>query len=884
MNVTMQPGMDKCSPDEAPLTKYCYETHPSGYVVYEDYLPCMNSWILLPGFELMPKGFLAAVYFAFLMYLFLGISILSDVFMGSIEVITSAKREMKRIDAKTGKALKVEVDVWNATVANLTLLALGSSAPEILLALIETLTALGSCEEQNPGELGAATIVGSASFNLLAISAVCMMSVPVGEVRKVSEFKVFLVTATFSLFAYIWVYIVYEISSKEIVKLWEALVTLALFPVLIVVAYGADRGWFNCGSKVGADVEHASHKPERIMNMNVDGHHVGGAHGVHGMAVDKTKIAQMMKDAQKGGLEKDDYMTKNIFMHLFPMPVMSRARYRINAVRMLGGKKFKKQTDTNEKWESRKMVSRPSTKTEMKGEVERLRQLDSQQMLREMRDSPFTCFAFRSKAYTVLENAGTFKAVVHRGGPLDGAVSVKYKTSPGTAFPTEDYTHTEGTLTFEKDVETMEIPIEIVNDDQYEPDENFFIELSDPSEGSLLMDKAEITIIDDDEPGMLVFAKSNISVMETAKIVQIEVKRIRGASGKVSVGYVTEDGTAFADKDFTAIKGELTFDHNEVSKTISIEIVDDDVPEVNKQFSCRLFLPKGGATISKHPLCEITIVDDDDVNNAVLQITDMLDQRNQLLSVSTSSWKQQFMDAVQVGGGDDGSGESEEIGYVEILVHYCSITWKLFAACIPPTDIWGGWATFSASLAATGFITAIVGEVATLFGCACGLKDAVTAISFVALGTSLPDTFASRQATIESPDADSAIGNVTGSNSVNVFLGLGLPWTLAALYYEVGLGCDYEVKSGALAFSVMIFMVFAVVCLSVIMLRRFFGPGELGGGEFGKKSCAALFFFMWFMYIVLSSLNAYEHIEFGSKPAPSPPPPTVKVQNPRMIP
>ena len=45
MNVTMQPGMDKCSPDEAPLTKYCYETHPSGYVVYEDYLPCMNSWI-----------------------------------------------------------------------------------------------------------------------------------------------------------------------------------------------------------------------------------------------------------------------------------------------------------------------------------------------------------------------------------------------------------------------------------------------------------------------------------------------------------------------------------------------------------------------------------------------------------------------------------------------------------------------------------------------------------------------------------------------------------------------------------------------------------------------------------------------------------------------
>ena len=54
----------------------------------------------------------------------------------------------------------------------------------------------------------------------------------------------------------------------------------------------------------------------------------------------------------------------------------------------------------------------------------------------------------------------------------------------------------------------------------------------------------------------------------------------------------------------------------------------------------------------------------------------------------------------------------------------------------------------------------------------------------LAVGTSLPDTFASKQATIESPDADAAVGNITGSNSVNVFLGLGLPWVIASVYYE----------------------------------------------------------------------------------------------------
>ena len=61
----------------------------------------------------------------------------------------------------------------------------------------------------------------------------------------------------------------------------------------------------------------------------------------------------------------------------------------------------------------------------------------------------------------------------------------------------------------------------------------------------------------------------------------------------------------------------------------------------------------------------------------------------------------------------------------------------------------------------------------------------MTAISFVALGTSLPDTFASKAAAVNEKTADNAIGNVTGSNSVNVFLGLGIPWMIASIYHAV---------------------------------------------------------------------------------------------------
>lgn len=37
-----------------------------------------------------------------------------------------------------------------------------------------------------------------------------------------------------------------------------------------------------------------------------------------------------------------------------------------------------------------------------------------------------------------------------------------------------------------------------------------------------------------------------------------------------------------------------------------------------------------------------------------------------------------------------------------------------------------------------GILTAVIGDVASAFGCSVGLQDSVTAIAFVALGTSVP--------------------------------------------------------------------------------------------------------------------------------------------------
>ena len=161
-------------------------------------------------------------------------------------------------------------------------------------------------------------------------------------------------------------------------------------------------------------------------------------------------------------------------------------------------------------------------------------------------------------------------------------------------------------------------------------------------------------------------------------------------------------------------------------------------------------------------------------------------------------------------------------------MHFLSIGWKVIFSIIPPPSYIGGWLCFVIALCFIGMITAIVAEIASLFGCVIGLDASVTAISFVALGTSLPDTFASKTAAEQSKHADAAIGNITGSNCVNVFLGLGLPWTIGAIY---GLAKDtpYAVPAGSLSLSVILFLATSVCCLLTLVARRIFLKGELGG-------------------------------------------------------
>lgn len=87
---------------------------------------------------------------------------------------------------------------------------------------------------------------------------------------------------------------------------------------------------------------------------------------------------------------------------------------------------------------------------------------------------------------------------------------------------------------------------------------------------------------------------------------------------------------------------------------------------------------------------------------------------------------------------EDGSREERLPSCFDYVMHFLTVFWKVLFACVPPTEYCHGWACFGVCILVIGLLTALIGDLASHFGCTVGLKDSVNAVVFVALGTSIP--------------------------------------------------------------------------------------------------------------------------------------------------
>lgn len=240
--------------------------------------------------------------------------------------------------------------------------------------------------------------------------------------------------------------------------------------------------------------------------------------------------------------------------------------------------------------------------------------------------------------YSVSEGAGVLKVEIIKKNTKSMKLGIR--TLDDTATGEEDYEKIDKEIVFAAGDKKKSIEIKIIDDNEWEPDEDFLIELYDLESGEKMVGVdtvTRVTIIDDDEPGIISFKQRTVKVnhkngmgSENSKQKKAIIKLVRqhGCDGTVSVNYELEDSvnpnqeSAKKFEHYVPHSSRIEFLHGETEKEIEVEILSENLnDESDVYFNVKLSDPQPeGCKLSKKDTCQVNIIGEDETENAVKDI------------------------------------------------------------------------------------------------------------------------------------------------------------------------------------------------------------------------------------------------------------------------
>lgn len=451
--------------------------------------------------------------------------------------------------------------------------------------------------------------------------------------------------------------------------------------------------------------------------------------------------------------------------------------------------------------------------------------------------------------FEIVESAGRTALVVERQGNPSGTLSCKFRTFRGTAQPGlagstgADYEATyeypaggiDGELLFQAGEMSKDITIDVYDSESFRKESVFYVQLVDPVGCSLRnLTVAKVSIVHD--YAVEVFA--NKVVMQLAETAHAKREKVKyKVRHRVRV-------TEYFEID---------------SATVHELEVDDIIESVEQRYTTDGRLRVRFSEYGGHAgWCSATASDGD------------------VLLQPIKAKSKTLLETVELDHALEELMLDEKTPLTTCLLSIALFPWRVLCMLTPSPKNRGGWPCFFGTLLLIGAVTVLICDLSQLLGCAVGLGNSTIAITLIAVGTSLPDLYASRSATLGDRHADSAIGNVTGSNAVNVFVGLGLPWLVASIYWE-GAGATEEwldvigsrfehlvevypdggfvVPASDLCFSAGVLLLCEFCAFWVIGSRRRRLGYELGGED--RLETALFFGFLWVLFLAMSIVHIH---------------------------
>lgn len=222
--------------------------------------------------------------------------------------------------------------------------------------------------------------------------------------------------------------------------------------------------------------------------------------------------------------------------------------------------------------------------------------------------------SFSANTYGIDEPDGALSVTVVRTGGSNGAVTVNYATSNGTATAGTNYTATQGTLNFAGGETSKTFSVQVLNNVNIDGNKTVNLTLSTPTggAGTAAPVTAVLTIIDDEATpseatGSIKFSAPVYSVTENGGSVKVTVLRQLGVKGTVTVNYATSDSTATGAADYTPTSGTFTFAPGETSKSFSVPILKDSLVESEEMINLSLSSITGPGALGEQATATIKI-------------------------------------------------------------------------------------------------------------------------------------------------------------------------------------------------------------------------------------------------------------------------------------
>ena len=179
--------------------------------------------------------------------------------------------------------------------------------------------------------------------------------------------------------------------------------------------------------------------------------------------------------------------------------------------------------------------------------------------------------------------------------PSEKEITVQYALAAGTAIANTDYSNSSGTVFFASGTASKTISISITQDNTFEADETFFVNLSNATNATITDGQGLGTISNDDPlPTIGITASSFRTEGATGTTVNagFEVKLSNPSYQTITVSYGTADVTATAGSDYTGTSGLISFNPGETSgKFVIVVVTGDNIDEINETYAVNLTNP-----------------------------------------------------------------------------------------------------------------------------------------------------------------------------------------------------------------------------------------------------------------------------------------------------